>query len=194
MSTTAQEKEIAEKQTTTWTIDPQHSQVAFEVKHMMFAKVRGRFEDLEGTLEIASKDEIESSRVDVVIEAASISTGQGDRDDHLRSPDFFDVEQFPELRFESTSVERTGEDELEVVGDLTIRDVTREVELQVTELGGGTDPWGNERLGYSATTEIDRRDYGLTWNQALEAGGVLVGHDIRITLEIQAVEQSEDSA
>ncbi|MDX1566523.1 MAG: YceI family protein [Longimicrobiales bacterium] len=194
MSTTAEEKGTATKGVTTWTIDPQHSQVAFEVKHMMFAKVRGRFEEVEGTLEIAPKDDIESSRVDVVIDAASISTGQGDRDDHLRSPDFFDVEQFPELRFESSSVERTGENELSVVGELTIRDVTREVALEVTELGSGTDPWGNERVGYSATAEIDRRDFGLTWNQALEAGGVLVGNDIRITLEIQAVEQSEDSA
>ncbi|MFP3947529.1 MAG: YceI family protein [Longimicrobiales bacterium] len=193
MSTTTDTKDTTPERAATWTIDPQHSQVAFEVKHMMFAKVRGRFESLEGAVELAPEDDIESSRIHAVIEAASISTGQNDRDEHLKSSDFFDVERFPELRFESKSVERTGENELLVVGDLTIRDVTREVELEVTELGSGTDPWGNQRIGYSASTTIDRRDYGLTWNQALEAGGVLVGNDITITLEIQAVEQSGGS-
>ncbi len=176
--------------TTTWTIDPQHSQVEFEVKHMMFAKVRGRFGELEGTVELAPEEEVESSRVEAVIQAASIDTGQDDRDEHLRAADFFDVEQYPELRFESRAV-RHGEDgKLTVVGDLQIRDVTREVELDVTRLGSGTDPWGNERVGFSGTTTIDRRDFGLTWNQALEAGGVLVGNDVRITLDIQAVQAS----
>ena len=188
MSTTTTRPD--EATTTTWTIDPQHSQVGFEVKHMMFARVRGRFEELEGTVELAPEDEIEASRVEAVIEAASIDTGQGDRDDHLRSADFFDVEQFPELRFESRAVRRGEAGGLTVVGDLQIRDVTREVELDVTRLGSGTDPWGNERVGFSGTTTVDRRDFGLTWNQALEAGGVLVGNEVRITLEIQAVRAS----
>lgn len=158
---------------------------------MMFAKVRGTFDELEGTVQVPADGELEGAGVEAVIEAASINTGQEDRDEHLRSEDFFNAEQYPELRFESRSVERVGEDELLLKGDLTIRDVTREVELEVTELGSGTDPWGNERMGFSATTEIDRRDYGLTWNQALETGGVLVGNDIKITLEVQAVDQGD---
>ena len=187
MSTTTEQDQAT---TTTWTIDPQHSQVEFEVKHMMFAKVRGRFGELEGTVELAPEEEIESSRVEAVIEAASIDTGQDDRDEHLRSGDFFDVEQYPELRFESHAVRRGEDGDVTVVGDLRIRDVTQEVELDVTRLGGASDPWGNERVGFSGTTTIDRRDFGLRWNQALEAGGVLVGNDVRITLDVQAVQVS----
>lgn len=186
MSTTTTTR--PDQATTTWTIDPAHSEVAFEVKHMMFAKVRGRFDAFEGSLELAPQDEIEESRVEVVIDTASIDTGQPDRDEHLRSPDFFDVEQFPEMRFESRSVRRLDDDRLSVTGELTIRDETHEAELDVTELGRGTDPWGNERVGFRAATTIDRRDFGLTWNQALETGGVLVGHEIRITLDVQAVQ------
>lgn len=191
MSTTEETTQSQATSTTTWTIDPQHSQVGFQVKHMMFAKVRGSFDALEGTVEVPADGDLEEARVEVVIDAASINTGQEDRDEHLRSGDFFDVEEFPELRFEGGVVERRGDDQLVVKGDLTIRDVTREVELQVTELGSGTDPWGNERMGFSATTEIDRRDYGLTWNQALETGGILVGNDIQITLEVQVVDQGD---
>lgn len=176
---------------TTWTIDPQHSQVEFEVKHMMFARVRGRFEELEGTIELAPDEEIENSSVEAVIDAASIDTGQDERDEHLRSADFFDVEHFPELRFESRAVRRGEDGKLTVTGDLEIRDVTREVQLDVTRLGGGTDPWGNERMGFRGTTTIDRRDFGLSWNQALEAGGVLVGNDVRIRLDLQAVQASD---
>ena len=168
--------------TTTWQIDPAHTEVGFEVKHMMFAKVRGRFEDVRGTITL---DEEGESRTEVVIGAASVNTGQEQRDEHLRSGDFFDVEQFPELRFESRSVQRAGEG-LVVVGDLTIRGVTLPVELDVTETGKGLDPWGNERVGFTATTAVDRRDFGLNWNQALEAGGILVGHEVKIVLEVQA--------
>jgi polyisoprenoid-binding protein YceI len=157
---------------------------------MMFAKVRGRFEEVEGTVVLGPEGAIEESRVEATMKAASISTGQAQRDEHLRSGDFFDVEQFPVLTFRSDSVERTGDGDLVVSGALTIRGVAREIQLAVTETGRGTDPWGNERIGFSAETKIDRRDFDLTWNQALETGGVLVGTDIRITLEIQAVQQT----
>ena len=185
MSTTTQQEHAG---TTTWTIDPQHSQVEFEVDHMMFARVRGRIEELDGTIELAPEGKIERSRVEAVIDASSIDTGQEERDEHLRSADFLDVEQHPELRFESRAVRQEEDDSLTLTGDLTIRGVTHEVQLDVTRLGGATDPWGNERIGFRGSTTIDRRDFGLTWNQALEAGGVLVGHEIRITLDVQAVQ------
>ncbi|MCL7961799.1 MAG: YceI family protein [marine benthic group bacterium] len=175
--------------TTTWSIDPQHSEVGFEVKHMMFAKVRGRFEEVEGTVVLGAGDAIENSRVEAEMQAGSINTGQAQRDEHLRSPDFFDVEQFPTLSFKSTSVGRGPDGDLMVTGDLTIHGVTREVELTVNETGRGTDPWGNERIGFNAETTVDRRDFDLTWNQALETGGVLVGTEVKIGLEIQAVRQ-----
>ena len=175
--------------TTTWSIDPQHSEVGFEVKHMMFAKVRGRFEEVEGTIVLGAEDGIEESRVEAVMQTASINTGQSQRDEHLRSPDFFDVEQFPTLSFSSSSVRLGDAGQLVVTGDLTIHGETQEVELTATETGRGTDPWGNERVGFNAETTVDRRDFGLTWNQALETGGVLVGTEVKIGLEIQAVRQ-----
>jgi polyisoprenoid-binding protein YceI len=175
----------------TWQIDPAHTQVEFEVRHMMLAKVRGRFSALTGTLRLSGSDDLEAWSAEAVIESASVSTGQAQRDEHLRSADFFDVERFPELRFESREVRRLEGDALSVKGDLTIRGVTREVELDVTESGTGVDPWGNLRVGFSATTTIDRRDYGLTWNQGLEAGGILVGNDVRIVIEAQAVQASD---
>lgn len=178
---------MAKTGTTTWNIDPQHSEVGFEVKHMMFATVRGRFEEIEGTVELGSEDAIEQSRAEVVIQAGSINTSQAQRDEHLRSADFFDVESFPTLSFRSTSVSRDVTGELIIEGELAMRGVTREVELKATETGRGTDPWGGERIGFSAGTTIDRRDFGLTWNQALETGGVLVGTEVKISLEIQAV-------
>lgn len=171
---------------TTWQIDPQHTQVEFEVKHMMFAKVRGRFESVEGTLEITPSD-MSASRVEAVVEASSINTGQAQRDEHLRSADFFDVERFPELRFESRTVERREDGGLVLTGDLTIRGVKREVSFEVEESGRGSDPWGNERAGFRAEASIDRRDFGLEWNQVLETGGILVGNTVRIVLEVQAV-------
>jgi polyisoprenoid-binding protein YceI len=183
-TTTTTESGIA-----TLRIDPAHTQAEFEVKHMMFARVRGSFRAVEGTIHLAPEDAIENSRVEATIEAASIDTGEDKRDEHLRSADFFDVERHPELRFESSSVRRADDGDLLVTGGLTIRGETREVELEVEETGRGTDPWGNERVGFTATTKIDRREFGLEWNQALETGGVLVGHEIRITLEIQAVQE-----
>lgn len=176
---------------TTWSIDPTHSEVGFEIAHMMFAKVRGRFEEMVGTVRLGPEGAVEESSVEAAIQVASISTGQAQRDEHLRSADFFDAERFPTLSFRSTGVRDLGDGELAVTGELTIHGVTKEVELAVTETGRGTDPWGNERIGFSATTAVDRRDFGLTWNQALEAGGILVGTEVRIRLEIQAVRQDD---
>ncbi len=175
--------------TTTWNLDATHTEVGFSVKHMMFTTVRGRFEALEGTVTL-DKDNPEGSSVEVTIDAASLDTGVADRDGHLRSGDFFDVENYPTLTFRSRKVEGAFSnpgDSFRVTGDLTIRGETREVTLDATFEGTGTDPWGGTRSGFSAETRIDRRDFGLTWNQALETGGVLVGHEIKIGLNVQAV-------
>ena len=174
---------------TTWKLDATHSQVEFAVKHMMFTTVRGRFADVEGTVVLDAGAPGRSS-VDVTVRTASVDTRAADRDAHLRSPDFFDVEAHPTMTFRSRRVEgslaKPG-DAFKVVGDLSIRGVTREVVLDARFEGTGTDPWGNARSGFSATTSLDRRDFGLTWNQALEAGGVLVAHEVRIELQAQAV-------
>ena len=171
--------------TTTWNIDAAHTDVGFEVKHLMISKVRGRFGAVTGTVTLDAADHSRSSVV-AEIDVRSIDTRQEPRDEHLRSGDFFDVERFPSISFRSTRVHAVG-GTLVVTGDLTIRDVTREVVLSVTDEGRGKDPWGGDRAAFSASTVIDRRDFGLGLNQALETGGVLVGNDIRITLEVQAV-------
>ncbi len=189
MSTTA--TQTRETTATTWSIDPTHSEIGFEIAHMMFAKVRGRFEEMEGTVRLGPDGSTEESSVEAVIQVSSISTGQAQRDEHLRSPDFFDAERFPTLTFRSTSVREVGDGELAVTGELAMHGVAKEVELAVTETGRGTDPWGNERIGFSASTVVDRRDFGLTWNQALETGGILVGTEVKIRLEIQAVRQAD---
>lgn len=175
--------------TTTWQIDPAHSAIEFAVKHMMFTTVRGRFRDVKGTIEVDEQNPARST-VDVEIAAASIDTGVADRDGHLRSADFLDAEKFPKLTFRSKRIEgapKKDGDQFKVVGDLTIRGVTKEVTLDSVYEGTGTDPWGNTRAGIRATTKIDRRDWGLVWNQALETGGILVANDLRIELEVQAV-------
>lgn len=179
--------------TNTWNIDIGHSGVNFSVRHMVFSKVRGRFRDWRGSLDY-SPDAPERASVHVEIDAASIDTGVVDRDNHLRSPDFFAAEQFPTLRFQSTRVEAEGEGRLRVYGNLTIRDVTREVKLDVESLGSVVDPWGNQRAAFSAKTSIDRRDFGLKWNQVLEAGGVMVGERIDIELEIAATAAAKVAA
>jgi polyisoprenoid-binding protein YceI len=168
----------------TWTIDPSHSTVGFTARHLMVAKVHGRFGTFAGTIRIA-EDRL-ASAVEATIEAASISTGDEQRDAHLRSADFLDVEQFPQLTFRSTSVRAEG-DHYVVVGDLTIKDVTRQVELALELDGVQADPWGGTRAGFTAQTEINRKDFDLTWNVALETGGVLVGDKVKITLDIEAV-------
>src|SRR5215831_11833135 len=149
--------------TTTWNIDPTHSTVGFSIRHMVFSKVRGRFLKYTGAIQF-DDDDVAKSWVEVAIDAASIDTGTAQRDNHLRSADFFDVERFPELRFRSARVEDLGDGRLRVVGELTIRDHTREVALDVEPAGRGMDPWGNERIGYVAKASIDRKDFGLKWN------------------------------
>src|SRR5262245_19343223 len=169
-----------------WNIDPAHSGINFSVRHMVVSKVRGHFGKFSGALAIDDAD-LTRSNVDVTIDASSIDTGTAQRDAHLRSPDFLDVERYPEIRFLSTRLHKLGDDLYHVAGELTIRGVTRQVILDV-ELGGrAKDPWGNERIGFSAKTSIDRKDYGLAWNQVLEAGGVLVGDRVDVELEVEAV-------
>ena len=170
----------------TWQIDPMHSHVEFAVKHMMISTVKGRFAELSGAIKLDEADQTRSS-VEVTIDAASIDTREAQRDGHLRSADFLDAEQYPSLTFQSKRVERLGGDHLRVVGDLTIRGVTREVALDAVAEGRAMDPWGNERVGFSARTTINRQDFGLNWNQALESGGVLVGKKVKLLLDISAV-------
>jgi polyisoprenoid-binding protein YceI len=176
-----------------WNIDLTHSGINFSVRHMMLSKVRGRFAKFNGTLNLEDGD-FTHSVVEATIDAASIDTGTPDRDTHLRSADFFDVEKFPELRFKSTRIEKLGDDRYRVTGDLTIRDATREVSLDVEAGGQAKDPWGNERVGFFAKTALDRKDFGLGWNAVLEAGGVLVGDRVEIELEVQAVRAAAEKA
>ncbi len=180
----------AERGTTRWTIDPAHTNVEFGVRHLMISTVKGRFAGVEGQVTLPDGDPV-AAQIAVSIDAASIDTGVGQRDDHLRSPDFFDAARFPQLTFRSKRIERIDADTLRVIGDLTIRDQTREVQLLTRELGTGSDPWGGERSGFSATTRINRRDFGLNWNQTLEAGGLLVGEEVSITLDVQLVRETD---
>ncbi len=173
---------------TQWRVDPAHTNAEFAVKHMMITTVRGRFTGVDGTV---TQDDTNpaNSRIEVSIKAGSIDTRVPERDAHLRSPDFLDVETYPEITFRSTKVERVGDERMRVAGDLTIHGVTRPIMLDVQEEGHGKDPWGGERAGFSASTTIDRREYGLHWNQALEHGGWLVGHDVKITLDVELIRQ-----
>ena len=173
-----------------WSFDPSHSSIGFTVRHLMISKVRGHFGTWSGTFDYDAEDPTRS-RLDVRIDAASIATRDDKRDAHLRSPDFFDVEKYPELTFASTKIERDGGDDYVVTGDLTIHGVTRSVQLKVEGLGRTRDPWGGERVGFSASTTINRKDFGLHWNVALETGGVLVGEKVEIGIEIEAVRAAE---
>ena len=165
-------------------IDRSHSEAAFQVRHLL-SKVRGRFTDFAGTIAFDSAQP-QNSRVEVVIQAASIDTAEPDRDRHLRSADFFDVEHFPTLTFTSTSVTPRGGGRYDVAGDLTIHGVTRQVTLPASFLGSMQDPWGSERFGFEAELTLNRKDFGLSWNAALETGGFLVGDEVAVTLSIQA--------
>ena len=173
----------------TWTIDPDHSNVGFRVRHLMISNVRGSFDKHSGTVVIDDKD-ITKSKVEVTIDTGSINTNVTKRDEHLRSADFFDVAKFPTMTFVSRNVAKAGQDRLKVTGDLTLHGVTREVVLDVE---GPTveskDPWGHIRRGATATTRINRKDFGLTWNKALETGGVTVGDEVTITLEIEMIKK-----
>lgn len=171
---------------TTYSIDNTHSDITFSVRHMVFAKVRGHFTKWTSELVFDPTDPSRSS-VSVSIDATSIDTREAQRDGHLKSPDFLDTEKFPTITYKSRTVERKGDKKYAVVGDLTIHGVTKPVTLEVDALGGGKDPWGNERLGFAAKTKIDRGDFGLKWNQVLEAGGVLVGEHIEIEADVEVV-------
>ncbi|MEW5927365.1 MAG: YceI family protein [Gemmatimonadota bacterium] len=175
--------------TTTWSIDPAHTLVEFSAKHMMITSVKGRFGEVSGTI-VIDEAHPERSSAAAEIGVASIDTRQEQRDAHLRSADFLDVETHPAITFRSTRVEGAAAepgDTFRVTGDLTIRGTTREVTLDATYEGRGRDPWGGERVSFSATAKIDRRDFGLTYNQVLETGGILVGNDVRLSFEVQAV-------
>ena len=172
----------------TWVVDPAHSSVGFSVKHLGIATVRGKFEDFEGALVIGEGDE--SARAYGTVQGVSINTGDAGRDEHLRSADFFGVEQNPELRFESTQVEQVGEDSFEIHGDLTMNGVTKPVKLTAEVQGTETDPWGNERVALEVTGQINRGDWNMTFNQALGSGNLLVGEKVKLQLDIAAIKQS----
>jgi len=178
---------------TTWNIDPSHSAIGFSVRHMVVSKTRGRFTKWSGQIRFDPQDPAASS-VEVTIDPASIDTADAQRDGHLRSADFFDVEKFPTASFRSTKVEAAGRDRYRIAGDLTVHGVTRPVVLDTTYEGSGKDPWGGERAGFVASTSIDRKDFGLEWNKALETGGLLVGEKVELSLEIEAVKQAEKQA
>jgi polyisoprenoid-binding protein YceI len=180
--------------TVTWQLDPAHSSVEFAVKHMMMTTVRGRFKDAKATI-TGDEEHPEGCCVEVEIAAASVDTGAPDRDVHLRGPDFFDAERYPKITFRSTKVDggssaqpREGE-RFRLIGDLTIRDTTMEIALDCEFEGRGKDPWGKERAGFTVKGEIDRRDWGLKWNQVIETGGVLVANKVRMEAEVQFVRQ-----
>ena len=174
--------------TETWEIDSSHSSVHFSVRHLVIAKVRGTFARWSGTVQ-APEGDFSQATVAVTIDASSIDTGVDQRDTHLKSADFFDAEQYPELRFVGKRVQPRSGDEIDVIGDLTIKGITREVVLRVEQHGQAKDPWGNVRAAFTAKTSIDRKDFGLTWNQVLETGGVMVGDRVDIEAEIEAVKQ-----
>ncbi len=171
----------------TYALDKGHTTIEFVGRHLMITKVRGRFTDFDGQIVIG--DSPKDSSVEVTINTTSVDSSDEKRDGHLRSPDFLDVERYPAITFRSTKVELGGDGTAKVTGDLTVKDVTRPVTLDVEFDGAQVDPWGGQRLGFSAHTEIDREDWGLTWNVALETGGVLVGKKIRLEFNVEAVKQ-----
>ena len=173
-----------------WTIDFSHSEVNFKVRHMMISNVRGEFKRFSGTIDF-NPEEPELTTVDIEIEAASIDTNDAKRNGHLVSPDFFDVEKFPVLTFTSKRVELVDPQRARLYGDLTIRDITHEVVLDVEYLGQATAPWGATSAGFAASTRINRKDWDLTWNMALESGGMLVGDTIEISIELELVQVAE---
>jgi polyisoprenoid-binding protein YceI len=173
----------------TWNIDPVHSEVGFSVRHLMVSKVKGSFKTFDGTITIA--DNPLDSRVEAHIDASSVDTRDENRDNHLRSADFFEVESHPQITFVSTAVRPAGGSDYEVIGDLTIHGVTRSVELGLEFNGVSPDPWGGTRAGFSAGTEISRADFGMEFNMPLDGGGVVVGDRIKISLEVEAVLQKD---
>jgi polyisoprenoid-binding protein YceI len=173
--------------TTGWKLDPNHTSIEFSAKHMMFTTVKGRFADFEGTIS-GDSDAPETARVHVTMKTATIDTRNGQRDQHLRSADFLDAATYPDVVFTSTLIEGDAR-RFRMTGDLTIRGTTRPVTFDVTYEGAGKDPWGGERIGFSAAGKIDRRDFGLVWNQALETGGVLVSNDVKIQIDARIIRE-----
>lgn len=170
-----------------WILDPAHSELTFKVKHLMISNVKGEFKIFNASID---NEDFENGKVIARIDASSIFTNNDDRDNHLRSADFFDVEKFPGIIFESTKFEKVSDEEYKLRGNLTIKDVTKEITLNVEYGGSNKDPWGNTKAGFSLTGKINRKDWGLNWNSALEAGGVLVGDDISISGEVQFAKQA----
>ncbi|MGM0886986.1 MAG: YceI family protein [Bacillota bacterium] len=174
---------------TKWTVDPTHSAIEFSVKHMMIAKVKGSFNKFEASI-LANPSDLTTAEIDFTVEVASIDTRNADRDNHLRSADFFDVDKYPTLKFKSTKIVKTDEDEYDVTGNVTLNGVTKEETFSITFEGQGKDPWGNEKAGFSGKGKVKRSDYGLTYNAALETGGVLIGDQITLTIEIEAAKEA----
>jgi polyisoprenoid-binding protein YceI len=178
--------------TTTWQVDPAHTHVEFAVKHLMISTVRGRFSDVAGTVIVAG-DDFSRAQIEATVDVAGIDTHEPQRDGHLKSPDFFDVEKYPTMTFRSRNVEQTSLDanQFRLVGDLTLHGVTKEVHLDATLEGLTKDPYGNNRAGFSATGKINRKDFGLGWNQLLETGGVVVGDEVKISIDAEIVATPE---
>jgi polyisoprenoid-binding protein YceI len=174
----------------TWRLDPGHAEIGFVGRHLMFTKVRGRFTDVDAVIEIG--EDLAASRVEATIRTASLDSGSAARDEHLKSADYFDVERHPEARFRSTAFRWEGGTAGALAGELTIKDVTREVELTVDYLGFDTDPWGNQRAVFSAHGTVNREDWGLTWNMVLDSGSLLVSKEIDLVLEFEAVRDSNN--
>ncbi|MBN2982800.1 MULTISPECIES: YceI family protein [Cohnella] len=168
-----------------WTVDVSHSEIGFSVKHMMIAKVKGTFHGFEASIE-ADPADLTTADIEFAIDLSSVDTRNADRDNHLKSADFFDIEKNPKLLFKATKIVRTGDDEYDITGDVTLHGVTRSETFSATFEGVGKDPWGNEKAGFSATGSLKRSDYGLTYNAALETGGVLIGDEVKIAIEIEA--------
>ncbi|PZN02736.1 MAG: polyisoprenoid-binding protein [Bacillota bacterium] len=187
---------MAEAATATrWTIDASHSTVEFAVRHMMISTVKGHFGKIEGYLEAPDITDLsKGAKLEARIDASTVDTREPQRDEHLRSAEFFDVANHPTIEFRSTRIEKTGANRYKVTGDLTIRGVTKEVTWDLTYEGGGKDPWGNERAAFHAETQVNRKDFGLKWNMLLESGGVLVGDEVRVTVDVQLVKQGQGQA
>ena len=179
----------AKTNTATWTVDASHAEVGFSVRHLMISTVRGRFGGVSGTVILDDRNP-SASKADVTIDVSTIDTRQEQRDGHLRSPDFFDADNHPTMRFVSTRVEGDITSEFKLIGNLTIRGVTREIALDVTAEGRGRDPWGNDRAGFSAKGKINRGEFGLNWNQVLEAGGVTVSDEVKLSIDAELVRQA----
>lgn len=168
-----------------WLVDVAHSEIGFSVKHLMIAKVKGVFHQFEASIE-ADPTDLTTADIEFAIDLASVDTRNSDRDNHLKSADFFDGENHPKLLFKARKIVRTGEDEYEITGDVTLRGVTRSETFKATFEGAGKDPWGNEKVGFSASGSLKRSDYGLTYNAVLETGGVLIGDEVKVSIEIEA--------